>query len=301
MKFFFFFFFVPSIYAASCCGGADSLPGIITTDDRAAFTFSHSQTEVMADVSKTSQTTFRAQGNNELKKVYSINGSYLINEYWQFGGATSFVKKERETLNGLYEESQGIGDLKFHGAWEFLPELSYSKWKPRGFLFSEVNIPLAPSVHDFKDPMATDSRGQGFYSLAIGSAFIKVIGDFDLLYSPKITYLLSRTFKDPVLGQQKITPTPWTQNTFSGGYSPDFAALRLGISLTHVYKGPKKTDISEGLDEYYWDSALSLSYLDSSKNISYTMSYLDQTLLGKVKNTDLSRGFSVSLQKRIEL
>lgn len=287
--------------AASCCGGGGNFPSIITGDFKAQLSGSMGYATVVGDA-KAQGYYSRPESVDENSKILAIDASMIHGDYWQSFINTSIVERKKQ-LSNRKEDSTGLGDVSFGSVYEFLPELSYSAWKPRGFAFLKVQLPTAPSVLDAKKTLLTDARGEGFYSLSIGHLFVKVRGAWDFLAGAEYKYKFRKHFKQ---SGQRLTADPGgvTSLQLGAGYSfTNQSPWRLGLTLQPVFKERVRTkgDISSSSSaSQFVNTIFSLSYLLNTEWMM-SASYSDQTLLGPARNTVLERQASILLQKRWSL
>lgn len=312
------FVFAPLLgHTSSCCGGGTALPSIITGFHKLQTTVTGSYGDIIGDAESvegidaesTNGYFLRPEGNSETSKTVAVSAAYQLNDYWQLNAATSVVQRDR-TIGDLTNSSTGLGDVKLGAAWEFLPELTYTKFKPRGFLYANVQLPTAPSVYDAKGDLKSDARGEGQYSLAIGTAFLKIIGSFDYLASATYRYRLPREFNNGddvasgIAGQTiDVGASSVLEASIGAGYSFSFP-LRLGLTAGPRYTSSYSVAVagSEGETDYrlVWDAAFTTSYL-FGEDFMLAVTYLDQTVLGPARNTTLERRGSLILQRRLSL
>ena len=108
---------------------------------------------------------FRADGDTELTQTLRVEGAFLLGDRWQIGASVPYTRRSRNTPD-LASASSGFGDLgPERGAYEILPEWTYSVWKPRGFVFVQGLIPTGGSIYESSfgatDPWGLDARGRG--------------------------------------------------------------------------------------------------------------------------------------------
>lgn len=282
-------------YGASCCGGGSGAQFLITGDQRAQISLSQSQNNVIGDTNPSGESVFRNENNIERINRTNISGTYLFGEYIQVGVAANFQEKYRQTISGNNETNRGLGDLTLFSAYEFLPDLTYSVYRPRGFLTMELNVPTSPSVHDSESLMATDTRGSGFYSVSLGAHWLKVLGEHTLVSFQKI-----KVSKQEQFGAQTIDPGP--EYSLGVSYSQMLTkSFSWNFGVTYQYKTGKKV-IGSNLreSEYFFDTDLGVSY-QISDDWGANLSYLDQTFIGPAKNTTLSRQISLNVTRYFSL
>jgi hypothetical protein len=295
------------VQAASCCGSGGSLPQLITTDSRAQLTTSLSRDAVIGDVSPSGRAVFRGDSNQEITQTFKIEGAYQLSELWQMGAGVPVVKRDRSFEDGS-ETTTGLGDLSLSTAFEFMPEYEYSPIKPRGFGFLQLTLPTSPSKYDSDKFLMTDARGRGFYTVTLGVSFVKVRGHFDFLASTEVHEALPRAFahrSSIADGGYGFTakPTPGVSASLGAGWSPRGGDFRMGATLAPQYEGPVElngTSLPSTAQQFFWNSTLTVSYM-IDREISSTLSYTDQTLVGPAQNAALSRIFALSVMKRWSL
>lgn len=289
--------------AASCCGGGGGGVSLITGDFRSQMSITAGYSSVIGDVTDQGDAVFRHPKNQEYSQDLKLDYSYLISPFVQAGASIPFTKRTRK-IGEQSEDSFGLGDVSAQIGYEYLPELTYSEWKPRGIGYFKVTLPTSPSIYNFDNKLATDARGRGFYTFGIGSLFLKQKGRFDFSLNTEVHQGLTRTFNN--YGQStKITPSLGGSALVGFGFSPKTSSpWRLGFQLGPIYEGQKemKTKVSSASTPYQlvWDSSVSLSYLVETA-LSLNLTYSDQTLFGPAHNTTLSRSVNASFQKRWSL
>jgi len=283
-------------FAASCCGGGVIMPLLITGDYRAQFNFTASNSAVSYSASEEGLFKERDGTNQEVINTFTFRGAYQVSEYFQLGLALPIQNNNRKTLN-REESSTGLGDIRLQLAYEFLPELSFSFWKPRGFIFLNQIFPTSRSTYDSISPLRTDSHGGGFFKTSIGIGLVKNIKSMDFQLMGEIHQGVERSF-------EKITVDPSGGHSFllGFGYSPGQGNLRLGSALLYSYEGAPEINgqiNTLAQSKYFWELGLNANYLIGSYSIMAY--YSDQTFLGKAKNTTLSKTLGIGLMKFVEL
>lgn len=289
-------------HAAPCCGGASSLPSLITGDDRAQLSSSVASGHVVGDAPSQGTPIFRTSEDTEESLTLALAGAYRVADRVQIGAELPMIRRVRRTER-LSAESSGVGDIRLDGAYEFLPEWTYSEWKPHGFVFSQITLPTSPSAYDSNKPFMIDSRGRGFLTTAIGVVLLKNISIWDLMLSTEIHKSYSRSVQDIDGANLEVDPSLGGSALLGLGYSPGGGNWRIGTSISPVYEGPI-TSTGEtqtvSTSQLLWNTTISVGYAVSS-DLSSGLSYSDQTLFGPAQNVTLSRTVSFNLQKRWEL
>ncbi len=281
------FLFFKSTFGASCCGGGSSMPSLITGDVK-------TQISAVASNSATTEQTdsdgnLIGVRNSQVRESLVLSGSYLLGSYWQIGVTLPLIKNTTKT-QGREESSSGLGDISLQAAYEFLPELGYSPWKPRGFLFFEQSFPTSPSTYDANNPLRTDSRGAGLASTSIGLALIKTYPSWDWLGSVKLQHFYQRTFSEPQKMKVAIKPS-WSAMIGAGKSLSDF---RLGLNLTTTHMGAREiTGFSKAQKMITTAWSTSLSYMIAEES-SLSLSYSDQSLLKPSQNSPLLKTLALT-------
>jgi len=289
----------PSLRAASCCGGGGGTSLLIVADNEAQVSLFQSQNKVIGDTDRNGNSVFRNENNQEIVDRSSLSLSKMWGPFWQTGAIVNWQNKTRKTLSGRSESNRGLGDIGLFVGYEFLPEITYSAWRPRGFVTMDINLPTATSIHDSQSELATDTRGSGFYSASLGATFFKSWGEYSYSLFGKSKFSLESKFAN-----QTISPGP----EFSLGttLSHDFFVkdITWSLGLAHQYKTGKKSEgenfSSNRQKEYFWDTTVSFIY-NWNDDYSFTLSYLDQTIMGPTQNTTLSRELAFGFTRNFPL
>ena len=290
-------FFPLKIMGASCCGSGSSLPSLITGDTRTQINLSMTRSKLLGkQLSNFKETIWTPSDDSKTQKIF-LQGSYLFDNYIQIGlGLPYFFKQNYE--NRIRKSNQYFGDVELQAAYEVLPEVFYSNWLPRVFIFSKITVPTGSSIYEKESYDKVEVTGQGHSSVSLGALFLKAKSSIDIQFMAEIHKGLKRRFTKRKL---LLEPGLGASALLSAGFSPSNNPWRWGISLSPNYEGPKtltfsnksfKTDY-----EFYWDTTASGSYL-YSRYTSFHFAITDQTILGPVHNTSLSRTFSLNVQKR---
>ncbi|MFM6929243.1 MAG: serine protease spb1 [Bdellovibrio sp.] len=290
---FFIFAFTPlSSMAASCCGGGFAFPALILGDDKAQLTSSISYGQVTDDVLTNQKWVHRDDKNQS--STLKIEGATLLSDTWQTGVSVPVVSRKISM-----EESTGLGDISLSLGHETFPELSYSRWKPKGVTFIQLTLPTSPSIYDASNTLAADSRGRGFFTLGGGVALIKVFGTWDANSSVELHRSFARDFDSTSTGGH-ITATPGWGHSWSVGAGFNKGDWRLGTSFTGLYEDAiaiSGAQSSNGSAQKNMTCSVVANYMMGLEE-AWTVSYADQTLFGSPQNTSLSKTLSVSFQTR---
>jgi hypothetical protein len=281
--------------AAACCGGGSGVPGIIVGDEKANLTFEISNLHIKTDVSQ--QSIWRDRSEVDSTSSLRLQYTQVFNDRFQTGISTSFIRRDR----GDYSSS-GLGDTSLHIGYETLPEWNYSSWRPRAVSYIGLTMPTGRSIYEAEDLLLLDSRGKGFWSARIGTAFTKVVGHWSFISNIELVRTFSRSF-DTLAYEGIIEPQNAVSAVVGTGYS--LGDVTLQASLLHLYEsqlilsGPPSS-VTE--DSQVSTLTVGGSMPIGSENINGDLwflraDYFDQRLFGDPKNTALSTGVSVSFRR----
>lgn len=283
------------------------MPAMITGDDASQFSAALSHGTVIGDARDGKLTpVFRSPLHSETTTALRMDGAILLTDRIQAGVGLSVLSRSfAEGRNEVH--ATRAGDLDLNLGYEFLPEWTYSEWKPRGHVFLLTTVPTGRSIYEAREPGLVDATGKGFTRLSLGTIFIKRWNAWDASMVTEVHYSFTRTFETGItLSQnQKISPGWGTSFAIGCGYSPGAGDLRLGLRIQPSFAEPKRIEtpsstFRSGRTQTI-DTSVEASYLLSDRGGgSWTTfaAYVDQTLLGPAANSTLSRTFSVGLQRR---
>lgn len=278
-------------FSASCCGGGFAAPSVITSDDKAQLTSTVSYNTVDTDVFANG--IWQKRRGTDSTQIYRIEGSHIIGDVYQVGFSIPVQIRERDGVAG--GTTAGLADVSGQVGYEYLPDWNYNPWRPKGVGFLTVTLPTGQSIYESDDGL--NSRGRGFFALGAGTILTKNWLAFDA----NTTFEMHYSFPKVVSGEQfrgNVTPGMGYSGGFGVGYN--IGQTRIGSSLTWYYEDPVNVDgtiVSNGSEQRYTTGIFSLSQMFGT-NWATTLSYLDQTIFGEPTNTTLSKGFSLSIQKR---
>ncbi len=230
----------------------------------------------------------------DLRNTSVIEGGRIVHDRWQVRFLLPLIYQYRQVI-GSKEIEFGLGDLVLGGGWEFMPLYRYSKWKPKGFVFANLTVPLGKSVYDSNNALFSDALSQGFYRLSTGFLFAKSWSFFDASLGSELHYSLARRFKS---GEQNefVNPGFGFSSNMGGGAKLWDSGMRLGVELTPIYESGVQINGTTTEHQLVWNTSLSLQYL-LSNDWGVSIVYTDQTLMGPARNRALTRLLGVTLSK----
>lgn len=280
-------------FGAACCGGGASLPNLITGDHKSQVSLNFANSAVTHNVASSGKFVQKDDSSQEITETITLRAAYAFSELWQAGFSAPF-KKNTYKEKSLTETSSDIGDLKLQFGYEFLPEYSYSRWKPRGFIFIQQSIINSTSVHESKKGHGTDAISSGFSKSSLGISFIKIIKTVDLAFISEYHVSKARSFSS---GDDtfEVDPGDGYSALFGAGISPKNGSLRYGFNIVYASESAQKTTgdrISTSSEKLTVDLGFNIGYAKGEN--SYILSYSDQSYLGIGKNVSASKAISLS-------
>lgn len=270
-------------YGAACCGGGSSLPALILSDDRWAMASVLSAQFVVAESRSDGKTQWRRDALNERELIWSLSGVYRLGSRWQAGLQIPLMMRSISEVSDA-----GLGDLSLNVSFELFPPYLYSAWRPRAFLVGGLGLPTGPSSYEVEN-VRLESRGSGFFTPSLGLVLERGFRDWDFFAFAEAKRPLSRRFSS-----QRVSPGWSYAGKLGAGYS--WRAFRWGLSLGPSYEGKKRFESGarQG-SKLVWDSEISMGF-QIDDQISLTIAYLDQTLMGPAYNVHLRRSASLGLR-----
>jgi hypothetical protein len=310
LSYLFFLLLSPDVWAAPCCGGTSLLPSLITGDDCAQISFSLTQEAIVADALDNGTVLNRSSDDLDRTLTFKLSAAYRFWNRFQ-AGIDIPVAYRNVDINGQGSSATGLGDIGLQAGFEFLPELAYSVWKPRGFVFTRLTLPTGKSPYDLSNPTDPDDFGRGFLSIALGALLQKTVGDFDFWLMGEGHWIAPGTFSS-IVPSSLAGVIPVQQNFSSGwgasgllaaGYSPLGGIFRLGVSLSPIYEGEQTvTSLISTVapPRVSWNAGIQAS-IQISDEWTTSLNYVDQTWIGQSRNNSLSRSISLLILKRFLL
>jgi hypothetical protein len=292
--------FAQDVLAAACCGGGASLPNLITGDFKAQVSVLASNSAVTHSIDKEGGFNKRNNDSREVSESMTIMSAYQLDDLWQVG-LTIPMKKNTYKTESTSESSSGLGDLKLQIAYEFLPEYSYSKWKPRGFIFLQHTFNNAKSTHESKKDHGTDALGKGFNTSSLGISFFKIKKNLDFTFMAEYHQSEQRNFTNQNQNFQ-VKPGAGYSALLGLGLSPKNGNLRYGMNMVSAIERPTKTngDIkSTSAGKETLELGLNLGYMLGDN--SFVASYTDQSFFGVGKNANATKAISLNIIQFLNL
>ena len=250
-------------WGAACCGNGGNFPALITGDVQFQNSLYVSLQNRFADSSDDGSYSTRPSENQEVIRTFALRSSYSLSPFFQLGFEVPVTYRSTTS-----EKHTGPGDVSFQAAYEILPEVEFSYWKPRAFTYIQFGLPTGGSRFDSSRPLQLDANGVGFFNLNLGILVLKEWGIFDFSLSPKITYFFSRSF----LGRNH-NPSFGGSAQLGVGIQP-FNSVRIGTSVLYTkspsveIEGFQNPTLSS--EQIALVTSLSFSFSDWNLNLSYS-------------------------------
>jgi hypothetical protein len=279
--------------AAACCGGGMSAPALLVGDDQAQMTGSYSAHRVSIDLVDENGIWHKTDAPTQTQ-TFKIEAAYLLADRWQAGISIPVIQRQK----GEISTTAGVGDVSTTLGYEYLPDWNYHPYRPKGLGFLQITTPLAKSKAE-SELGGLDSRGQGFWSVGLGTLLSKSFVDIDIFTSLEVHQSFAKKINTSQF-QGTLKPGRGYNLSFGGGYN--FKDYRLGGTLTSTYEDAVDSETQSGAvitgsAERYTTAALSLNYspiVDWSAGLSYS----NQTWFGDPQNTSMGESVSLVLQHR---
>ncbi len=280
------------LLAASCCVSNTSVSNLMILPSSWQETVTLSQSRVIGDVDANGKSVFRRANNRDVINLAKLDLAYGWNPRYQTGISVKYQNRSRD-FNGDNSNSSGWNDLGLSHAYKILP-------LERIWVFNTLNIPTAKSQYDARSNFSVDARGTGTYQSSVGIFGIKNFKEWDFLYSSEVHRSFARTFETQ--NQKTEVGSFWGTSATGGvGYIPWRSKARYGFNLTPRYEGAKSViangSKANGKGSLVWDSSLNFSYTLTAAH-ALGVNYTDQTLIGPVRNSLVSRAVSFQFQTK---
>lgn len=269
--------------AACCLGGGGSSP-LMTDLNQAELRISGSYSSVVAQSFGDEPLLFWDGQRSQTTWLWTPSLGYRFAEDWQVGGSFDHVAQSYVFEGGGQESSSRLGDTRLMLAYEWLhPSPSFKPW-PQLFLSLEVLLPTGGGLE----------VGEGQGASRLGLHAFKRFGALRLSGDIRHSFFYPRSVGEIRL----LTREQWnwslgllrSQAWSDWGYGLLLASTqRQGLRSESPLAG-----LRQGSDELFYEVTV---YVIRSLGEQWTLnlSYSDQTILGPIKNTNLSRSLGLML------
>lgn len=295
-----FLLFSGNGFGAACCAGGSSQTTIITGDFGSQLSVNYQNGLESYQVDGAGLITGPNKGEKRVREIINFTGSVVYEEYYQISLTLPHITNTY-SFEDVKKSDAGVGDPVVQLTYEFLPELTYSPWKPRGFIFYKRSFARSTSIYDSEKDLASDAFGLGYDVNTLGFAFYKVKASWDFSYIGQVFKGAPRQFKRKQ--NFRVIPGNGTiQNLQIARQFPSYN-LRLAMDMISYYEGVKRFEGDvDNITEVksYRGAGFFVSYM-GAQNMTYSLGYLDQGFLGGLRNINANRVLALGAQYNIDL
>lgn len=281
--------FTVNTFAASCCGGSSGAINLITNEAKFKSSLTYSNKLYISDISSDKTITKRTRDEKEIREVLNLGFAKSVADFGQLSFEAGVVKITKNS-----DEDTSVSDLKFGYTYEFLPEIFYSPWKPRGFGYLLVDVPIGQSKFQYESKTGTDITSSGLYQVSAGFLFLKNIGQFEYRISSSVTKPLNRDFDNEIKVKKELGYSfsfDVNYSFFDTDWSVGFSQGLQRFGEEKIIKQDRQT-ISKPQIEH--PTTLSVSY-QFSEVYSVTGLFINNSLISGAQNTSGYKQISFSL------
>lgn len=286
-----------NLYAASCCGGGSSSSLILVGDNVQEYSLGLSARNDLGQTDSVGWSTFHNDSVIDRQNAFNFQLQRQVTERFQLAFKSGVVEKNIQKQN-RHEKTTGLSDIDLQATYEILPEYTYSPWKPRGFLYHKISIPMSKSLYDSRSSIFSDVRGSGLYSASLGIFFIKNISNFTLKTTIEWQHFFGKDFTNTSLQDYDKFMLP-----LGLSYALASVPIAVGAGANWSYQTPKRFQgaVSGTSDkEYFWELNSFVNWVVTREH-AMGLSYSDSTLVGKNINSPLYRSLSLTYTNSIAL
>lgn len=275
--------------AASCCGGSSGGVNLITNEAIFKSSLTYSNKLYTADISSAKKISKRSTEAKEIREVFNLGLSKTISDLGQVNFEIGIVKITKNTA-----EESSVSDIKTGYSYEFLPEIFYSAWKPRGFGYLLIDLPVGNSKFDYDSKTGSDITSSGLYQVSLGLVFLKNIGSFEYRFSSSVAKPFNRQFNDEVYVKKEFG----YNTSLDMNYSVSGTSWSLGLSQGYQRMGSeivlKRQSETSSKPQIDFPTTISISY-QLSDIYSFTGMYIENSIISGVQNTSTYKQVSLAL------
>ena len=289
------------VIAGSCCSGGGGRAQIMLGDTEKVYRLSFFDRTILAD--KGEGRDIYVRKNSELESIRSIriSSSARFLENWQYGFLVKGMSKTKE-IQGKRVSSTGIGDSEFNVAYEFMPEISRSSFLSQGFIYSKINLPTGKSIFTTKRTDTLDTFGTGHYLFSVGTIFTKRYTFGMTTFISGISYRPSRTFKNSIFSENEISTTSSINYDLSLSQSVDLTNLfSMEMGLSRTVASNSTISVFAGDERRTVLNSLSINGSFNTESNIFSISYVDELLIGGNIGSVLGRSIELSIIKKVNL
>ena len=207
---------------------------------------------------------------------------------------------QSQLFGGASESSTLLGDSHLFAAYEVLTESFYTSWRPRLFLSLTHTLPTGKALEEAQKDGLSDVSGIGRHQTQLGVHLFKRTKLVLLSAKGELYYRYKRSLKSDL----ELGASQGGSLEFGVIRNPPKSPFSYGLFWRALQHGKKEVVTSERRYETSQERVFEVApYVGLALDGDWALDlvYTDQTLLGPVKNTTLSRTFALTLNKYIPL
>lgn len=292
-----FTLFISSIYSgiavsAACCGGGSSGSFIITDNSRYELRLTTGHSTVVAEKFESDKVLLWDTQRKQRSTTITPSIGLSLSERWQAGLSFDILSKDYRFEQGNKEKSSRLGDTRILVAYELIPPSPSFTKTPQVILSIEQSLLTGRGLIDSQKSGLSDVSGEEQSQLKIGVHLFKQLRILRLTSTANFSRLFDRN-----VGESRLEERHQLDLGFGVAYTPR-SNWSLGSNIgAHFKQGrhiKKNRSALLAPSERYFEIAPYFSYALSPR-FQTVITYLDQTLIGPVAYTTLSRSISLSL------
>lgn len=267
-------------YAGVCCGGGSALTGVITGYEDRRFSLSSTYLKNIGEVDAAGSSIFYPGSEQESKQSFSVQYAQVLNARTQ--AAIAFGKSA-----GYWN------DLDLSVAYALVPRLTFDTTEILVLGYGRLVLPSGHSVYELKSSESLVAiTGTGFTQTAAGWVAQRTYRHFDFVGAGEVSRMWSTQSSTRDLQHS------WKSFVYAAAGWSFLEDGRVGLGVRGLWQAPKKVkNRADGAEALLYPVDFSLAWFQN-ENVSWTFQWSDETLLGPVKNSALSRSGSLTFSYR---
>lgn len=283
-------FVCESARANSCCGQSPASFTVLALEQRVHLTTSYSLIQSQGRVFGSDEFYVWEDKEREIRSL-QLNLAGAIAHRQQLFLTTSLLEGR---YSDAYENgtSQHLSDTQLGYTYEVLPEYSFSYWKPVIYLSAIVNLPTGRSIYEpSKLSEGAGVTGHNQWGAGVGLTVRKVYFPLTLTFQAKSIKMFSKRF-------DAVQVSDFYDNSFAllGNYATGFQEITANFGVTVSQLTERRIEPAFTTSGIMQNTTLLLGLQRPfGEEWSGGLSYSDQTLIGRARNTILNRSYTLNL------
>lgn len=274
-------------WSSSCCGQAPTSFTVLSLHQKLSLTTGYTLSDSVGRVYQDPNEFFVFENKKRTVQTLSINMASQITDRSQAFIAFGQSYGAYESA-GTKTTAEHLTDTLVGYNYEILPEYSFSYWKPNVYLSALVNLPTGRSIYDNNSlGEAAGVTGHNQYGIGLGITLKKVYYPLTLSFQAKTIELIGTS-----INSTQVSGFYDSSLSLIGSFAFQNFTTSLGLSYNDLSTRTVNTINSAGANNTTVLFSVQTPLKDS---VFLGLSYSDQTLLGRSKNTLLNRNYSLNL------